>query len=223
MCGRYACYTPADTFAERFGAAGGGAVVPRYNLAPTQASLLCRNAPWAGGGREMVALRWGLVPSWAKDLSIGNRLINARSETADTAPSFRKAFAQRRCLIAADGFYEWTKPRSGPHQPWFFRLIGGEPFAFAGLWARWNGSDGIVDSCTILTTEANEAVGTVHDRMPVIVAPAHYARWMDRKMRDRGALGDILQPYPAQAMEGWPVDRRVNNPKVDEAALIKRA
>ncbi len=174
-------YDPGRNFAEEFGVAGPLPEFPlSYNVAPTQevAAVLAE-----GGERRLQMLRWGLIPSWADDPQIGSRMINARSETAAEKPSFRRAFPERRCLIPTDGFYEWQRTDNGK-QPYYLRMKGGSPFAFAGLWEAW-GKDGEETlSCTILTTEANEVVGEVHHRTPVIVTPENYEVWLDPDMRE---------------------------------------
>lgn len=164
-------------------------------------------------------MRWGLIPRWAKDASIGNRLINARAETAAEKPSFREAFRRRRCLIPADGFYEWKKEADGK-QPWLIRRMEGKGFAFGGLWERWNGPEGPVESFTILTTSPNATVGPLHDRMPVIVAPAAFDLWLDPEVDGPLLLENILRPAPDDLLEAHPVSRLVNSPANDEPACI---
>lgn len=190
-------------------------VAPRYNVAPTQGVLAARVTP-GDGKSEIVTLKWGLVPFWADGPAIGNRMINARAETAPNKPAFRAAFRQRHCLILADGFYEW-KPAGKHKQPYLFRLRDGGPFAFAGLWERWARDDEVVESCTILTTAANDLVRPVHERMPVIVAPADFDAWLDSKS-PRGR--EVLRPYPAEAMTALPVGTRVNNARFDDAGCV---
>jgi putative SOS response-associated peptidase YedK len=172
-----------------------------------------------GTARECVALRWGLVPSWADDPAVGNRLINARAETVASKPSFRAAFRQRRCLVPADGFYEWQK-QAGKKQPFYIHLRGGGPFAFAGLWERWQGADEPIESFTIVTTEANELVRSLHERMPVILPREAYKHWLDPAYAKLEELQALLRPYPAEEMAAFPVSTRVNSPRVDDAACI---
>jgi putative SOS response-associated peptidase YedK len=191
----------------------------RFNIAPTQPVPAVRVRP-DHDGREFALLRWGLIPGWADDPSIGNRIINARADTVATKPAFRKAFRQRRCLIVADGFYEWTK-LNGRKQPYYIRLQGDQPFAFAGLWERWNRGDSPIDSCTILTTDANEMVGSIHDRMPVILNPGDYDLWLDPDVQDAKRLEPLLVPYTGESMAAWPVSTLVNNSKVDEPRCIE--
>ncbi|HKI36710.1 MAG TPA: SOS response-associated peptidase [Gemmataceae bacterium] len=212
MCGRFTLFASGDELARLFGfeTAGVPALEPRYNVAPTQPVAAVR---LDDGRRALVLLRWGLIPSWAKDPGIGNSLINARSETAAEKPSFRSAFRQRRCLVPASGFYEWQATGGKHKQPYHFRRRDGKPFAFAGLWERWHDGDGQpVETCAILTTEANAVVRPVHDRMPVILPPGDFAAWLDP--RTPGAeVGALLRPYPAEEMTGVPVGRYVSNPR----------
>ncbi len=220
MCGRFTLFAPEKELAERFGvSAPGRSLVPRYNIAPSQPVAAVRAAP-EGSGRELVLLRWGLIPSWAKDPSIGNRMINARSETAAEKPAFRSAIRRRRCLVPASGFYEWKRTGSGK-RPYFARVRGGAPFGMAGLWERWEAADGsAVESCTILTTDANGLLAPVHDRMPAIVPPGEYDRWLDPAVTDPGQVAPILAPFPEGQMEAWPVSTRVNRPTEDDPRLI---
>lgn len=194
---------------------------PRYNIAPGQQALTILG-PW--GAHEAAMLRWGLIPAWAKEPSIGYKTINARAETAHRLPAFRAAFRQRRCLIPADGFYEWRRDQDGK-TPFWFHLAGEQPFAFAGLWERWEPPDGgpPLDTFTILTTEANELVQQIHSRMPVILAPNAYALWLDPAVQDPAALQPLLRPYPAQAMRAYPVSRVVNSPRNDSPTCLAPA
>lgn len=187
----------------------------RYNIAPTQDIMATREG---GEGRELVSLHWGLVPSWAKDPTIGARMINARSETVTEKPSFREAFHRRRCLIPSSGFYEWRREGTRK-QPFYFRMKDDRPFAFAGLWEQWEG-DKVIESCTILTTEANELLAPVHDRMPVIVAPEDYELWLDSTISKTERLKPLLRPYPAEMMDSYPVSSNVNNPRNDREDLL---
>jgi putative SOS response-associated peptidase YedK len=212
MCGRFTrTAATKETLADLFQLADPQSLLPLFNIAPTQPVAVVRLVP-GGHERELVPLRWGLIPSWADDPKIGYRLINARSETAATKPSFRSAFKSRRCLIAADGYFEWQK-RDGHKQPWYFRLKGGPLFAFAGLWERWSPPDGeAVESCTILTTTANALARPVHDRMPVLVDPADFGVWLDPAEKP-DAVQALLRPFPPEAMEAYPVGTFVNNPR----------
>jgi putative SOS response-associated peptidase YedK len=194
---------------------------PRYNIAPTQ-SVAAVRAPSGIDKREFAFLRWGLVPSWADDPAIGNRLINARSDSVATKPSFRSAFKHRRCLVLADGFYEWQKLGS-KKQPHYFSLRDGKPFAFAGLWERWEKSGTPVESCTILTTEANDVLRPVHERMPVILEPKDYDLWLDPSPQKPELLQGLLRPYSAGEMTGFPVSPLVNNPRINSPRCIEPA
>ena len=218
MCGRYTLKTPAGRLAEEFGVGGSlPELPPNYNVAPTQqvATVLAEN-----GSRRLEMLRWGLIPPWADDPQIGSRMINARSETAPEKPSFRRAFRERRCLIPADGFYEW-KRMNGGKQPYYIHMEGGRPFAFAGLWESWD-REGEIRSCTILTTGANSLVGEIHDRMPVIVAPDAYDVWLD-PASEGDELRGLLAPFPEDEMEAYPVSRFVNSPSNNDERCIEPA
>ncbi len=215
MCGRYTLKTPVEALAERFGIEPAHAA-SSYNIAPTQevAAVLSEN-----GVRALEMLRWGLIPSWADDPQIGSRMINARAETVPEKPSFRRAFRSRRCLILADGFYEWRKTGGGK-QPHYIRMEDGSPFAFAGLWESWkNGRE--IRSCAIITTGANELVGEIHDRMPVILHPEDYDLWLNPDFDEKDPLATLLKPYPANEMEAYPVSRYVNSPSNDDPGCVQ--
>jgi putative SOS response-associated peptidase YedK len=215
MCGRFTLFEADKILSREFGVSGIPPLSPRYNIAPSQAVAAVRTAS-AGTGRELALLRWGLIPSWSKDPAIGNRLINARAETVREKPSFRNAFRRHRCLIPANGFYEWQRLERGK-QPYFVRMRDERLFAFAGLWDRWESPDkGVIESCTILTTVANAVLSTIHDRMPVILPPAEYARWLDPALRNTDSLAPLLAPFPAEEMLAFPVSPRVNIPTVDD-------
>ncbi len=217
MCGRYTLSVPAGALAEEFGLTGPLPEVPsRYNIAPTQEVA----AVLANGGRHLEMLRWGLIPPWADDPGIGSRMINARSETAAEKPSFRSAFKRRRCLIPADGFYEWQRTGNGK-QPYYIHMKDGSSFAFAGLWESWGKGVEEIRTCTILTTEANELVGEVHQRMPVIVAPENYEIWLDPDLHDANRLTPLPTPYPSEALEAYPVSRFVNSPSNDGERCVE--
>ncbi|HSL16495.1 MAG TPA: SOS response-associated peptidase [Methylomirabilota bacterium] len=221
MCGRYTLTVDAALLAELFELEPLTDLEPRYNVAPTQTVPILRSAP--NGGRQWARARWGLIPSWAKDESIGNRLINARAETAAEKPSFRSAFKHRRCLIPADGFYEWAKTGDGkvPHH---VRFADRRPFAFAGLWERWSPPEGeAVDSCTILTTAPNELVAGIHDRMPVILPRDAFADWLAPEPLGPDAAGTMLVPHPADGMEAVTVSRHVNSPANDDPRCLEAA
>jgi putative SOS response-associated peptidase YedK len=219
MCGRYTLKTPLNVLTELFDIEEApSSVTPSYNIAPTQhvATVLSEN-----GKRKLEMLRWGLIPSWADDPEIGNKMINARAETVAEKPSYRKAFKKSRCLILADGFYEWQKTDSGK-QPFHIRMKDGAPFAFAGLWESWDKGDGI-RSCTIITTDANDLVGEVHNRMPVILHPEDHEMWLDPDFDEREPLTSLLKPFPAEAMETYMVSRRVNKPSNNEPGVVEPA
>lgn len=219
MCGRFSLGTPATTLAAQFELFEVPAWAPRYNIAPTQQAPTVLRAP-SHPDRQFRPYRWGLIPSWAKDPGIGSQMINARAETVATKPAFRRAFRERRCLILADGFYEW-QARGRHKQPLFVRLANGRPFAFAGLWERWGGPDGTaLDSCAIVTTTANDLLRPLHDRMPVILAPKDYDLWLDPSLQDVECLLPLLRPYPAEEMTAYPVSTRVNNPAHDAPDCI---
>jgi putative SOS response-associated peptidase YedK len=196
----------------------------RFNIAPTQLAPVIRMQPHGRElRRELVWLRWGLVPSWATDPAIGNRLINARAETAAEKPAFRGAFRRRRCLVVADGFYEWRRS-ARTKQPYFIRLRDDRPFGFAGLWEAWEGPDhATLESCTLLTTAANDLIGPIHDRMPVILAPEACVDWLDPTTEDPRRLTSLLAAYPAEQMEAYPVSSLVNSPSHDAADCIQPA
>ncbi len=214
MCGRFSLGADATTLASQFALFEAPAWTPRYNIAPTQKALVVVRDP-ASPTRHAREHRWGLIPSWAKDRSIGNQLINAQAETAATKSAFRAAFRKRRCLILTDGFYEWKK--EGRHkQPFHIRLGDGRPYAFAGLWEHWDGGEGAaIDSCTILTTTPNDLLRPLHHRMAVILAPEDYDRWLDPALQEADRLQPLLRPYLAEMMTAFPVSTRVNNPAHD--------
>ncbi len=220
MCGRYTLSTPVGRLTEEFHISGPlPDLSPSYNVAPN--GEVAAMVAGGGGERRLELLRWGLIPAWADDPAIGSRMINARSETAAEKPSFRRAFKERRCLIPADGFYEWQKTNGGK-QPYHLRMRDGRPFAFAGLWESWKGDgEGEIRSCTILTTEANDLVGEVHARMPVILPPETHDLWLDPAVREAEQLLSLLVPYPTEDMEAYPVSRRVNNPSNNEPGCVE--
>jgi putative SOS response-associated peptidase YedK len=216
MCGRYTLHADTEKIIRRFLLDRPDIpLFPRYNIAPTQLVAVVRGE---SGKRELVSMKWGLVPSWADDPSIGNRMINARAETLGEKPAFRGAFKHRRCLVLADGFYEWRRDKGGK-TPMFIRRKDGDPFAFAGLWERWTSKETgeQLQTCTIITTAANELIAPIHVRMPVILRAEDEDRWL---------AGDdpatLLKPYPAEGMEASAVSRKVNTPAVDEPGCIVR-
>ncbi|MHB8941239.1 MAG: SOS response-associated peptidase [Desulfobacteria bacterium] len=219
MCGRFTLFEPDQVFAREFGVSDFPPRSPRYNIAPSQPVTAVR-ATSTGNGREITLLRWGLIPSWSKDPSIGNRLINARAETAKEKPSFRNAFRRHRCLIPTNGFYEWQLRERGK-QPYFVRMRDERLFAFAGLWDRWESPDkGVIETCTILTTAANTVLAPIHDRMPVILPPAEYARWLDPALKDTDSLAPLLVPFSPEDMLAFPVSPRVNAPSIDDVGCM---
>jgi putative SOS response-associated peptidase YedK len=220
MCGRYLMTSPVEALRQLFTFEQRPNLMPRYNIAPTQEVPIVRLTR-DGRARELIMVRWGLVPFWADDLSIGNRLINARCETVHTLRAFREAYSRRRCLVPADGFFEWQKQRK-LRQPFLIRRKDQAPFAFAGLWERWRqpgADDAVVRSCTIITCPANDLVAPLHDRMPVVLAPETHGRWLDPKEDARG----LLRPCPSAWLEAFPVDRRVNSPNNDDPECIQPA
>ena len=222
MCGRYELHTPIEEVARRFDAMltdEARALPPRYNIAPTLRVPVLRQGRQ---GREIEAMTWGLTPSWAKDRS-GAKPINARAETVFERPMFRNAIARRRCLLPADGFYEW---RRGParKQPYHVGMADGSLLALAGVWEYWarEGQEALV-SCCIVVTDANALIATIHERMPVIVAPKDYARWLDPALSDRAAIESMLAPFPAAEMRAHPISTRVNDANNDGPELIEPA
>lgn len=193
----------------------------RFNIAPTQPVPVIRMRPTDAAERELAWLRWGLVPSWAKDPSIGNRLINARAETVAEKPAFRTAIRRRRCLIAADGFYEW-QCSGRTKQAYFIRMRDDRPFALAGIWDTWEGPDHSgLETCTILTGEPNALMRPIHDRMPVILSPDSYSPWLDTSIQDPGRLSQFLVAYAAEPMEAYRVGALVNSPAHDTPQCIE--
>jgi putative SOS response-associated peptidase YedK len=219
MCGRYTLRTPAREVAEAFDLPEVPALTPRFNIAPTQPAPVVRLVP-DGGGRELAFFRWGLIPSWADDPSIGNSMINARAETVAAKPAYRRSFRAKRCLVVSDGFYEWRK-RDGRKQPYYIHRKDDRPFAFAGLWDEWQRDGDPIRSCTIITTDANALMAPIHDRMPVIVRPCDYGLWLDPAVADPGRLQPMLRPSPAEELDLYPVSTLVNHPAHDEARCIE--
>jgi putative SOS response-associated peptidase YedK len=222
MCGRFTLATAPEIVAEFFELTVVPDLSPRYNIAPTQAAPAVLLTP-ERAQRVLRPLRWGLIPGWAKDPTIGNRMINARAETAAEKPAFRSAFRQRRCLVVSDGFYEWKKG-PGRKQPFYIRMRDDRPFAFAGLWEHWEADDGTgIDSCALLTTQPNDVLRAIHDRMPVILDRANYDLWLDPTMADVDRLKPLLCPYRAEEMKVYPVGTWVNSPTRDDPACIEPA
>ncbi|HEY3781934.1 MAG TPA: SOS response-associated peptidase [Fimbriimonadaceae bacterium] len=238
MCARFTLRVSAEAMKELFDLDELPELLVRYNIAPTQdVSAVTQSRE---GERMLRPLRWGLVPSWAKSLAVGSTMINARSESLHERGAFRTAFEKRRCLIPSDGFFEWkevtpeeeqgslfgepTKVKAGKpkKQPYHFTLRDGKPFAFAGLWERWSDPEGhVVDTCTIVTTAANELVAKLHDRMPVILAPEDYALWLDRHECDTAKLMPLMSPYPSERMKATAVNPVVGNSRIDTPECVQ--
>lgn len=225
MCGRFTLASPADIVAEFFGVTHPFTLEPRYNIAPTQACAVVRAT--ADGERDASPLVWGLIPHWAKDPAIGNKLINARGETVAEKPSFRTAFSQRRCLVVADGFYEWQPAaRKGDLKtPYWIHPADGGPMAFAGLWERWQpNQDEVIKTFTIITTQANGFMAPIHKRMPVILAAADFDRWLDPGLRGGQELSRVealLAPCDERLLAARAVTTYVNTPRNDDAHCIE--
>jgi putative SOS response-associated peptidase YedK len=217
MCGRFAFYSPTEAAAALFGATDSVDVEPRYNIAPTQYVAAIRNG--ADEQRELVKLRWGLVPFWAKDPSIGNRMINARAETVAEKPSYRNAYKHRRCLVLADGFYEWHR-QGDVKTPYYISLASGGPFALAGLWENWTDKESgeSLQTTTLITAEANDFMASLHHRMPVILEAATATDWL---AGSPDLLDDVAAITPP--LQAWPVDRRVNNARNEGDDLVRPA
>lgn len=210
MCGRFTLRHSGEAIASSFQLPEVPQLQPRYNIAPTQSVSTVLGS--LDSIHQLHQLHWGLIPSWAKDTKMGARLINARAETVGEKPAFRSAFRHRRCLVVADGFYEWQR-QENKKQPFYFRLQNDQPFAFAGLWEQWKSPDGEeIQSCTILTTEANDLLRSIHNRMPVILDPKDYDLWLDPAVQNTESLQQLLRPYQPEAMTSYAVSTKVNNP-----------
>ncbi|OUM96421.1 MAG: hypothetical protein A9Z00_13455 [Thermobacillus sp. ZCTH02-B1] len=221
MCGRYTITVTLEELIVRYtiGVANIPYHRPKYNVAPGQ---MVPAVISDGRTNRLGELRWGLIPSWAKDEKIGNRLINARAETAAEKPAFREPLRMRRCLVPADGFYEWRTEPDGSRQPMRIVLRSGGIFSMAGLYETWIAPDGRrISTVAILTTEPNELMASIHDRMPVILRPEDEALWLDRSVRDPEALKPLFRPYPADELEAYPVSKAVGNVKADDPSLIR--
>lgn len=214
MCGRFTLRANLNRILQEFAVEADADLrwEPRFNVAPTQRVLIAKDG-------RLRLVKWGLVPSWADDPKIGNRLINARADTVADKPSFRSAFKKGRCLIVADGFYEWKKIGT-KKQPYFIRLKDDRPFGFAGLTEHWHRDDNVIDSATIITTDANPLMATIHDRMPVILPRESYGLWLDPEFKGKEELLSMLMPYPAEDMVAIPVSTLVNSPKNEDPCCV---
>lgn len=220
MCGRFSLTLPAEAIGRLFGVDVEKAPMleARYNIAPSQPIAAIRRRE-ESGERELAFLQWGFVPAWARDPASMRQPINARGETVEAKPMFREAFRKRRCLIPADGFYEW-KRSAGGKQPWRIERADGAPFAFGGLWDRWQGRDGkVIESCAIITTDANEAMRPIHDRMPLILNIGRFGPWLEGSLVE---ASDLIEPWDGE-LAYYPVSRRLNDPTHDDAGLIEPA
>jgi putative SOS response-associated peptidase YedK len=225
MCGRFVSASPPDELARYFGAEenSGSDLEPNFNVAPTREVYAVRAVE---GHRELTTLRWGLIPFWAKDVKVGAKMINARSETVLDKPAFRRAIRRRRCLIPADGFYEWAKvPGHKKKQPYYIHRADGEPVVFAGMWERWRSDDDddrtLVESCTILTCGPNETMATIHNRMPVLLPPSVWDDWL-ADTDDVEALAELLVPAPDDLLTLRPVTPTVNSVRNNGPELLER-
>ncbi len=219
MCGRFTLTLTGEQLSLAFPwPTANGDLTPRYNIAPSQMVAVVPNREEP----QIESFRWGLIPSWAKDPSIGNRMINARAETLAEKPSFRTAYRRRRCLVLADGFYEWqSRPGQRTKTPYYVRLQSQDAFAFAGLWETWRDPEGSwIPSCTIITTRPNELVEPIHNRMPVILRRDDYEQWLDPSEVQSSLLQPLLEPYPSSDMTAYPVSTLVNDPRNDLAECI---
>ena len=220
MCGRFSQTASPEVITQQFEITDPPLFTPRYNIVPSQPIAAIRIDPDTTT-RKLVMLRWGLIPSWAKDPKIGNQCINAKAETVAEKPSFRSAFKKRRCLVIADGFYEWQR-LGALKQPMWIGLRSKRPFAFAGLWEHWKPAEREpVETCTIITTEPNELMAPIHNRMPVILAPASYDQWLDQTFQQAEPLKALLCPYPSEELTAFPVSTLVNNPRHDAPQCLE--
>ncbi len=220
MCGRFTLKTPVEQLSEKFQFPEIIPLKPRYNIAPSQSVAVVRLLP-DDTDCKLAMLRWGLLPAWVKDPTKVQQPINAKAETAAEKPMFRDAFKRRRCLVPADGFYEW-KQGGGRKQPVYIHLKDGEPFAIAGLWEHWEGQDGqVIESCTLLTTEPNDLLAPIHNRMPVILDPKDYEQWLDPELQAADGVKPFLRPFPSDLMTAYSISLRVNNPKNDDSRCLE--
>lgn len=220
MCGRFYLDVSREQLQAHYGlSAVPDDLKPRYNIAPSQDILAVREA--RDHERELVRLHWGLIPAWAKEEKTHYSMINARAETVASKPAYRNAFRRRRCLIPANGFYEWRQEGKFK-QPYAIERKDHGLFSMAGLWEHWEGNDDkVIESCSIIVTDANDLLKPIHDRMPAIIPPDEYERWLDPECQEPEQLLELLRPYPADAMRAYPVSRRVNNPAIDEPSLLE--
>jgi len=222
MCGRFVQSSTSDQYAQLFGLEerNRGSLAARYNVAPTQTCWACLIGP--KGQRDLAILRWGLVPHWSKGPDSRYAMINARAETVHEKPAYRDALRHRRCLIPADGFYEWMAGNG--KQPYFIHRSDGQPMAFAGLWEHWKSPETgeVIDSCTIIVTDANDLMRPIHDRMAVILELGDFERWLDPGAQDRDGLLELLRPSPSEGLEAYPVSKAVNNPRNEGRELSER-
>ncbi len=219
MCGRFAFFSPDEAVREYFSLKEMPLVEPRFNISPTQFVPVIRDGGSDGGGRNMSMLFWGLVPFWAKEKSIGHRMINARGETLAEKPSFRNAFKKRRCIVPASGFYEWKK-EGDIKRPYFISRKDDKPIALAGLWERWEKGDEPLESFTIVTTAPNAFMETLHQRMPLILTREQHQEWLDPGNKDTASLAGMIRPCRDDLLVARPVSRKVNNPRNEGADLI---
>lgn len=218
MCGRFTLRTPMQFLVRQFRLDVAAPLRPRYNIAPTQDVAVVRATD--ARQRELVMLRWGLVPSWADDLAIGNRMINARGETVAEKPSFRTALKKRRCIVLADGYYEW-KQGTKPKQPYLFHFEDDRPFALAGLWERWSKGESPVETCTIITTSPSPLSAAIHDRMPVILDDGAIDRWLDPQITDAAEITQLIRPFEDPAFVIDPVSTLVNSPTHEDPRCVE--
>ncbi len=225
MCGRYALTSPPELIATLFGITLLGQMRARYNIAPGQSAPVVRRHD-AASPRSLDALWWGLIPPWSKDAKIASQTINARAETAEVRPAFRKAFRSRRCLVPADGFFEWKRLTPKKKQPYFIHRKDAAPLAYAGLWERWRNPDDPdreeILTYTILTVDSNELLRPLHDRMPAILHPEDFDLWLDPTMEDPQKIKPLLRPYPAKLLDLYPVSTFVNRPANDGPRCVER-
>ncbi|MCC7201809.1 MAG: SOS response-associated peptidase [Nitrospirae bacterium] len=218
MCGRFVLFSSIRKIAGEFDVVTGELILtPAYNIAPTQDVLIVV----ADGGRKLIRSRWGLIPPWAKDPHIGYKMINARAETLAEKHSFKSSVRKHRCLVVADGFYEWKK-EGNDKTPFYIHLKSGRPFGFAGLYSYWQSPEGgLICTCTIITTNANPLLEPIHNRMPVIIPEDYRAEWLDPEIQDEKEILPLLTPYPADKMEAWHVTPEVNSPAHNSPDNIK--